>query len=81
MSGREGHAGPCLKRSVLDDNGKLSWCWKVELSKDGKSGRLVDVLRSTNTVDTVHAGTIQGGRDYTGAERSDVHGVIFVSRK
>mmetsp|Transcript_36068 Transcript_36068/g.73555 ORF Transcript_36068/g.73555 Transcript_36068/m.73555 type:complete len:82 (+) Transcript_36068:493-738(+) len=37
--------------------------------------------QSTNTVDTVHAGTIQGGRDYTGAERSDVHGVIVVSRK
>eukprot|EP00984_Skeletonema_dohrnii_P031312 scaffold23645_cov94-Skeletonema_dohrnii-CCMP3373.AAC.1 len=50
----------------------------VELSEDGKSGKLVDVLRTTNTVDTVPVGTISGGRDYSGAERSDVHGAIVV---
>jgi hypothetical protein len=118
-SGREGHAGPCLKRSVLDDmdlilndpapdlmeitpdgkylmiafrgpkpvsvnhsaQGSCPGVGIVELTDDGMSGKLVDVLRSTNTVDTVPVGTIPGGRDYTGAERSDVHGAIVVSKK
>lgn len=52
----------------------------VKITEGGKSGRLVDVLRSTNTVDTVPVGTIGGGRDYTGLERSDVHAAIVVSR-
>eukprot|EP00808_Paulinella_micropora_P022730 g60375.t1 len=50
----------------------------IELSKDGKSGKLVDVLRSTNTVDTVTAFQIPGGVNYAGKERSDVHGVHVV---
>lgn len=50
----------------------------VEITEGGKAGRLVDVLRTTNTVDTVPAGTIPGGHDYIGAERSDVHGAIVV---
>eukprot|EP00984_Skeletonema_dohrnii_P008168 scaffold3003_cov104-Skeletonema_dohrnii-CCMP3373.AAC.1 len=37
------------------------------------SGKLVDVLRATNTVDDAPVGTISGGRDYSGLERSDVH--------
>jgi hypothetical protein len=115
-SGREGPAGPCLKRSVLDDpnlilndpapdlvdltpdgkhvmiafrgpnpvtvnhsaQGSCPGVGIVELSEDGKSGKLVDVLRSTNTIDTVPVGTIPGGIDYAGTERSDVHGAIVV---
>lgn len=53
----------------------------VEITEEGKAGRLVDVLRSTNIVDTVSIGTITGGTDYTGSERSDVHGAIVVFRK
>jgi len=45
-------------------------------------GKLVDVLRATNTIDDhpVVPGSIVGGHDYTGAERSDVHGAIVVAR-
>lgn len=54
----------------------------VELSGNGKTGRLVSVLRSTNTIDTVQAGSAasSGGHTYTGAERSDIHAAI-VRRK
>jgi len=54
----------------------------VELSEDSKSGKLLDVLRATNTIDTVPAGTIAGGHDYnyTGSERSDVHSAIVVAK-
>lgn len=50
----------------------------VELREGGRSGRLVTVLRSTNTVDTVEAGYAPspGGHAYLGAERSDVHAAI-----
>jgi len=119
-SGREGPAGPCLKRSVLDDanlhlndpaadlleltpdgkflmvafrgpvpvtvthsaQGSCPGVGIVEVLEGGKSGRLVDVLRSTNTVDNVSVSmfTITGGTQYTGVERSDVHGAIVISR-
>mmetsp|Transcript_27566 Transcript_27566/g.58252 ORF Transcript_27566/g.58252 Transcript_27566/m.58252 type:complete len:588 (+) Transcript_27566:103-1866(+) len=52
----------------------------VEITEDGKAGKLVGVLRSSNTLDTVPVGTITGGHDYVGAERSDVHGAIVVTR-
>lgn len=52
----------------------------VEITENGRSGRLVDVLRTTNTVDTVPVGTISGGHDYTGVERSDIHNVITISK-
>ena len=52
----------------------------VEISPDGMSGKLVEVLRATNTIDT-SGGTTPGGHLYTGAERSDVHGAIVVQRK
>eukprot|EP00986_Skeletonema_menzelii_P014889 scaffold10550_cov119-Skeletonema_menzelii.AAC.1 len=118
-SGREGPAGPCLMRSVLDDKdlhlndpapdlmtltpdgkhlmiafrgpkpvtvghaaqGSCPGVGIVELSKDGKSGKLVDVLRASNTVDTVPVETIPGGTNYAGVERSDVHGAIVVTKK
>lgn len=51
----------------------------VELTEGGRSGRLVDVLRATNTIDNVPVGTIVGGHNYTGVERADVHGAIVVS--
>jgi len=52
------------------------------LSIYGEMGKLVDVLRATNTIDDhpVVPGSIVGGHDYTGAERSDVHGAIVVAR-
>lgn len=52
----------------------------VELLPNQKFGKLVDVLRTTNTVDDAPLGTIPGGVAYSGAERSDVHGAIVVSR-
>jgi len=52
----------------------------VEITEGGRSGRLVDVLRSSNTIDDYTPGGIPGGHLYTGIERSDVHGAIVVSR-
>mmetsp|Transcript_77 Transcript_77/g.200 ORF Transcript_77/g.200 Transcript_77/m.200 type:complete len:610 (-) Transcript_77:213-2042(-) len=53
----------------------------VELMEGGKSGKLVDVLRSTNTVDNVTGFSVPGGHDYTGTERSDIHGAIVVAHR
>ena len=51
----------------------------VELLSNGKSGRLVSVLRSSNTVDNATP-SAPGGHPYSGAERSDVHGAIVVTK-
>ena len=48
----------------------------IELLDDGASGRLVGVLRSTNTIDNSPV-SAPGGQAYTGAEHSDVHGVAI----
>ena len=52
----------------------------VEITENGKSGRLVGVLRTSNTVDDVSAGTMGGGHEYTGANRSDPHYAITVPK-
>jgi len=46
----------------------------VKITNGGRSGKLVDVLRSTNVVDNVSSGP-----NYTGVERSDIHSAIVVS--
>ena len=45
----------------------------VRLEQGGKSGKLITVLRATNTIDTAPAGAPPGGHAYTGAERADMH--------
>lgn len=53
----------------------------VKLSDDGKSGKLVSVIRTTNTISdsvTITPLTVPGGHQYTGKERSDVHAVIVI---
>lgn len=50
----------------------------IEITDGGMGGRLVDVLRTTNTVDNVAVDEIPGGHNYAGVERSDVHGAIVV---
>ena len=52
----------------------------VEITDNGKAGRLVDVLRTTNVLDTYKPAenAIPGGHLYIGKERSDVHGSIVV---
>ena len=62
-------------------NAQLKGVGIVEITDGGMSGRLVDVLRATNTFDNAPVGEIPGGTNYSGAERSDVHGAIVVSRK
>lgn len=52
----------------------------VEITEGGQSGRLVSVLRSTNTVDTAPV-SAPGGHAYTGAERSDPHAATVISKK
>jgi hypothetical protein len=51
----------------------------IELTKGGASGKLVGVLRSTNTV-ADNAMSAPGGHAYTGAERSDIHGAAVIAR-
>ena len=51
----------------------------VEFLDGGASGRLVTVLRTSNSVDTTDAAS-PGGYAYSGAEHSDVHGVIVVGK-
>jgi hypothetical protein len=54
----------------------------VELGNGGRSGKLVDIIRTTNTVaDSVAVGSIApNGRQYTGTERSDIHGIYIVPK-
>lgn len=118
ISGKEGAAGPCFTRSVLDDaglplndpapdlmditpdgkflmiafrgpapvsvphsaQGSCPGVGIVRLTNGGKSGRLMDVLRSYNSVDTSSPGTMSGGRDYTGNEHSDMHNAIVIRK-
>jgi len=51
----------------------------VKITNGGKSGKLVDILRSTNVVDNVPGFSLPGGIFYTGAERSDIHSAIVVT--
>jgi len=51
----------------------------VQLQGSGKKGRLVTVLRTTNTIDTAPV-DVPGGHPYTGAEHSDVHAAIVRSK-
>lgn len=51
----------------------------VKITKGGKSGVLVDVLRTTNTVDNVAEFSIPNGHKYVGAERSDIHAASVIS--
>lgn len=56
----------------------------VELKQNTGVGKLVGVLRSTNTVpDSVEISeaSFPGGTAYSGAERSDVHGAVVVSKQ
>lgn len=48
----------------------------IELLDDGSTGRLVGVLRSTNTIDNSPV-SAPGGQAYAGLEHSDVHGVAI----
>ena len=47
--------------------------------ENGKRGKLVDVLRTTNTVDNVVGYSVPNGHQYVGAERSDIHGAMVIS--
>lgn len=51
----------------------------VKLHQNGKAGRLVTVLATTNTIpDAFLTLEFPGGTPYSGKERSDVHGVSIV---
>jgi hypothetical protein len=52
----------------------------IELTDSGSSGKLVGVLRTTNTLDNAPV-SAPGGHAYIGAERSDVHGASVVLKK
>lgn len=51
----------------------------IELTDGGRSGRMIDVLRTSNVVDTSPV-SAPGGHAYIGAERSDVHDVTVVRK-
>jgi hypothetical protein len=55
----------------------------VRLTKGGKSGELVTILRTTNLVTDVFTGTaggvtVPGGINYKGMERSDIHDTTVI---
>jgi hypothetical protein len=50
----------------------------IELLDGGKTGKLVDVIRTTNTNDGSPSIMISGGSNYTGVERSDIHQALVV---
>lgn len=52
----------------------------IEITDNGRSGRLAGVLRSSNTVDTVSSAA-GDGHSYTGAERSDPHAATVIAKK
>jgi hypothetical protein len=52
----------------------------IELLGNGETGKLVGVLRSTNTIDNSGA-QAPGGISYTGVEHSDVHGVAVIRKR
>ncbi|KNC76682.1 hypothetical protein SARC_10828 [Sphaeroforma arctica JP610] len=53
----------------------------VQPTKDGKGGKLISVIRTSNTIeDTLETVPAPGGHEYTGKERSDIHGILVVNR-
>ena len=52
----------------------------VALMDRGASGRMVGVLRTTNTVDTAPV-SAPGGHPYAGAERSDIHAATVIGKR
>lgn len=48
----------------------------MEVKEGGKGGRLIHILRTTNTIDDVSVGEIAKGHPYAGADRSDIHDAI-----
>ncbi|MEK9711732.1 MAG: hypothetical protein VW258_04120 [Thalassolituus sp.] len=52
----------------------------IEITDNGRSGRLAGVLRSSNTVDTAPV-SAAGGHAYTGTERSDPHAATVIAKK
>ena len=51
----------------------------IELTEGGKMGKLVDVLRATNTVTDSVTVAPGGGHSYSGSERGDVHRATVVA--
>lgn len=72
-----GLRGPAPVTVPFNAQGSCPGVAIVEIIEGGKAGRLVDVLRTTNTIDTA-AYTTVGGHNYTGTERSDIHAATVV---
>jgi hypothetical protein len=55
----------------------LQYC----LLEGGRLGRLVDIIRTTNVLDSVAVTSIAPGRrQYVGSERSGIYGILVVSK-
>jgi hypothetical protein len=65
--------GPAPVTVTHGGQGSCPGVGMIELTDGGASGKLVAVLRASNTVDTA-TGSFPGGIDYVGAERADIHG-------
>ena len=66
--------GPAPVTVLHGAQGSCPGVGMIELTDGGKSGKLVSVLRTTNTTDDAPYDTFSGGVQYTGSEHSDVHG-------
>ncbi|MDH4049140.1 MAG: hypothetical protein OEW68_16680 [Gammaproteobacteria bacterium] len=65
--------GPAPVTASHASQGSCPGVGVVRLKQGGKTGKLVGVLRATNTIDTAPAGAPPGGHPYTGQERADMH--------
>jgi len=75
-----GFRGPAPVSVSHSGQGSCPGVGIIKLSKDGKRGKLVDVIRTTNTIDTADVPDIVNGIQYAGVERSDIHSAIVVSK-
>lgn len=67
--------GPIPVSVTHSSQGSCPGVGVVELQYNGSFGRLVSVLRSSNTEDSAQFNSIAGGHNYQGLEHSDLHGV------
>jgi hypothetical protein len=69
--------GPAPVTAAHSSQGSCPGVGVVKLKPNGKFGKLVTVLRTTNDLaDTLTSIIPAGGVQYDGKERSDVHGTI-----
>ncbi|KAL3768915.1 hypothetical protein ACHAW5_008830 [Stephanodiscus triporus] len=75
--------GPAPVTFSHSTQGSCSGVGIVKLERDGRRGKLVTVLRTTNLTPDLSTKpvSVPGGVNYAGTERSDIHMVAVIDRK